>query len=98
MVTLPAVPKPVLEVTDKTADAEREPTELVKVVVYTARESKVKSRYDRTPSAERNVTVTVSCVELGIPRTVAAGVPGRARVEAVAVITMATGALRLVLA
>jgi hypothetical protein len=60
MVTLPAVPKPVLEVSDNTADADREPVQLVKVVVYTERESKVKSRYDSRPSAERNVTVTVS--------------------------------------
>jgi hypothetical protein len=42
MVTLPAVPKPVLEVSDNTADADREPVQLVKVVVYTERESKVK--------------------------------------------------------
>jgi len=44
IVTLPAVPTPVLEPSDSTADEEREPVQLVNVVVYTERESKVKSR------------------------------------------------------
>ena len=43
------------------------------------------------------MTVTVSWVEVAMPKVVAAGVLGRASEEAAAVTTIATGTLRFVL-